>query len=161
MADSASVERARLDLERIDRQIARLVDAVANGADAKALNSKIKELEAARPGAEATLAGATASGPLLHPNLARIYRDKIERLTEAVSGPNREHEAFEIIRGLIREVRLVPVDGLLAIELAGDLAGILALSEAGKSGTSSVSKALQIKMVAGARSHLYRTELRI
>lgn len=40
LADSASVDRARLELTKINRQIARLVDAVANGADAKALNEK-------------------------------------------------------------------------------------------------------------------------
>ena len=50
LANSASLERARRELDRINRQIARLVDAVANGADARALNDKIKELEAARPG---------------------------------------------------------------------------------------------------------------
>jgi len=53
---------------------------------------------------------------------------------------------------LIREVRLVPTDGGLTIELAGDLAGILALSEAGKESTASRSRALQIKMVAGTRN---------
>lgn len=70
-ADSASLERARQELDRIDRQIARLVDAVADGADAKAFNGKIKELEAARPGLEATLVDTPAGQPLLHPNLQR------------------------------------------------------------------------------------------
>jgi hypothetical protein len=51
---------------------------------------------------------------------------------------------------LISEIRLVPTDGVLAIELAGDLAGILALSAGDTGGGSAASKALQIKMVAGA-----------
>lgn len=58
---------------------------------------------------------------------------------------------FEIIRGLIQKVRLVPMGGTLTIELSGDLAGILALSEAGKSDAAAASGALQIKMVAGVR----------
>jgi site-specific DNA recombinase len=50
---------------------------------------------------------------------------------------------------------LTPIDSRLEIELRGDLAGILALSEAGKgSAFSPKEKALQIKMVAGARNRL-------
>jgi hypothetical protein len=71
------------------------------------------------------------------------------RITEAFRDPNQGREVFEIIRSIVQEVRLVPVDGALTIELAGDLAGILALSDAGKGNNSSASKALQIKMVAG------------
>jgi hypothetical protein len=60
---------------------------------------------------------------------------------------------------LIQEVRLVPLGGKLTIELAGDLAGILALSEAGKSGSRVAgSRALQIKMVAGACITRYRID---
>jgi len=61
---------------------------------------------------------------------------------------------------LIDAVILMPVDGELEIELRGDLASILALSKTGKNKAfSATEKALQIKMVAGARSHLYRTRL--
>jgi hypothetical protein len=56
-------------------------------------------------------------------------------------------------------VILTPVDGTLEIKLVGDLAGILALSEAGKqSAFSSKEKALQIKMVAGAGFTQERTK---
>jgi hypothetical protein len=156
LADSAGFQQARQELDRINRQIERLIDAVAEGADAKAFNDKIKELEAARPRLEAKLADAPAGQPLLHPNLAKIYRDKVERLSEAFRDPRQGREVFEIVRSLIKEVRLVPANGTLAIELAGDLAGILALSEAGKGDSSTASKALQIKMVAGARNSHYR-----
>jgi hypothetical protein len=48
----------------------------------------------------------------------------------------------------------MPVDGKLEIELRGDLASILALSETGKNNAFSArEKALQIKMVAGACNH--------
>lgn len=147
-SDTADLHRARQELNKIDGQIARLVDAVANGADARAFNDKIKELEAARPDLEARLS-RPAGQPLLHPNLAKVYREKVERLTEAFQEPRHGREIFELIRSLIREVRLVPADGGLTIELAGDLAGILALSEAGKGNTASGPRALQIKMVAG------------
>jgi hypothetical protein len=52
-------------------------------------------------------------------------------------------EAFGLIRGLIDAVVLTPADGKLEIELRGDLAGILALSEVGK-GKDFPSRALSL-----------------
>ena len=69
--------------------------------------------------------------------------------------PEHGREAFELIRSLVQEVRLAPTDGELCIELNGQLSGILALAEGAlQLGTSSKDKALQIKMVAGARNSL-------
>ena len=55
-----------------------------------------------------------------------------------------------MIRSLIERVRLTPVDGQLEIELKGDLAGILAISDAAQTTSERDGKALQIKVVAGA-----------
>ena len=104
---------------------------------------------------EDKLAATADAEPLLHPALATIYRNMVETLETSLRQPETRREAFELIRGLIDSVMLTPTDGKLEIELRGDLAGILALSEAGKgSAFSPKEKALQIKMVAGTRSHL-------
>ncbi len=42
-------------------------------------------------------------------------------------------EAFDLIRSLVDEIVLVPIDGELKIELKGDLAGILELCSESKS----------------------------
>jgi hypothetical protein len=56
------------------------------------------------------------------------------------------------IRSLIDEIRLVPADGALRIEIKGELAGVLELCEAGANqksgGLSTAGLAEQIKMVA-------------
>jgi hypothetical protein len=135
-----------------------LVEAIIDGADALAVNTKLKALEGQKGGLEGKLAAAPDAEPLLHPALARIFRDKVERLEASLRQPETGREAVELIRGLIDAITLTPVDGKLSIELRGDLAGILAMSEAGKAGAfPPKEKALQIKMVAGTRSHLYRT----
>ena len=149
MSNSANIDRTRQQIDRTTRQISHLVDAVANGADAKSINEKLKELELTRAKLETDLADIPIGQPLLHPNLAKIYREKVECLSEAINDPNHGRQVFEIIRGLIAEVRLVPSEGALTIELAGDLAGILAVCEAHGKGAEASSKALQIKMVAG------------
>ena len=78
-------------------------------------------------------------------------------LHAALVDPATEDEAFSIIRTLIDEVRPVPENGELRVEIRGALAGILALSapnnKTARVGTDgSVSVLLsQIKLVAGAR----------
>jgi site-specific DNA recombinase len=75
-------------------------------------------------------------------------------LEASLRQPDTGRAAFELIRGLIDAITLTPVEGKLNIELRGDLAGILAMSEAGKAGAfSPKEEALQIKMVAGACNH--------
>ncbi len=88
--------------------------------------------------------------PLLHPNLAEVYRAKVEDISSLIQDPQCKAEAFAIIRGLIDEVCLVPENGALAITIKGELAGILSLCDSKKKpATSYEGRAVQIKMVAG------------
>ena len=73
-----------------------------------------------------------------------MYREKVAALHEALADPAMKDEAFGIIRTLIDEVRLVPENGELRVELRGALACILALGAqnnktAGMSADGSVS----------------------
>ena len=162
-AAAAAKASLQADIERVDRQIKRLVDAILEGADAKPINAKLKELEAEKTRLSNALSAAPEDQPLLHPNLAAVYRARIETLEAALRDPNEGREAFEIVRSLIEEVRIVPTTaGKLTLELRGELAGILGLAETAKKNPGShQDKALQTKMVAGARSHLYRTAIRL
>jgi site-specific DNA recombinase len=149
-------ETLQRELARVVKQIDKLVDAIIEGADALALNAKLKELEGQKAALTDKIAATPDAEPLLHPALATIYRDTVEKLGASLRHPETGREAFELIRGLIDAITLTPVEGRLEIELRGDLAGILALSEAGKPGAfSAKEKALQIKMVAGARNRHY------
>jgi hypothetical protein len=108
-------------------------------------------LEGQKAALEDKLAATPDAEPLLHPALATIYRNMVEKLEISLRQPETHREAFGLIRGLIDAIMPTPIDGRLEIELRGNLAGILALSEAGKgSAFSPKEKALQIKMVAGA-----------
>ncbi|MGC1180082.1 MAG: recombinase family protein [Methyloceanibacter sp.] len=141
------------ELARVTKQIDKLVEVIMEGADALAVNAKLKALEGQKAALEDKLVATPDAGPLLHPALATVYRDMVERLEASLRQPDIGREASELIRGLIDAIILTPVDGKLEIELHGDLAGILAISEAGKASTFyPKEKALQIKMVAGARN---------
>ena len=81
--------------------------------------------EPARP---KLLANAHEPPPLLHPNMAEVWRQRVAALHEALQDESSKAEAFEVLRSLIDRVTLVPEDGQLAIELRGDLAAMLAFS---------------------------------
>jgi chromosome segregation ATPase len=124
---NAKLSSAKSQLTRIDAQIDRLVDAIADGADALPLNTKIKDLEAQKTPIQDQLASGTVDAPLIHPNLAKLYREKVEALADTLEARDTQAEAFEIICSLVDKVILTPVDEELCIDLHGQLAGILQL----------------------------------
>ena len=68
----------------------------------------------------------------LHPSLGDRYREEIGRLAEALQRPSTRPAATGILRGLIREIRMMPeaaAPGGHHVELVGELAGILGLAE--------------------------------
>ena len=150
MEETAGTDAARQELTQIKQQIDKLVMAIANGANALPLSTKIKELEARQQKLQDKLSHAADPEPLIHPNLAEMYRAKVETLSSLLEDPHCKEETFDIIRSLIDEVRLVPQHGHLDISLKGELSGILSLCDAKKKPASSYEeRAQQIKMVAG------------
>jgi len=79
--------------------------------------------------------------------------ERVERLHEELNQPELRSEAAEVLRALIDEVRLIPENGRLEIELMGALAGILALAADGKQPVTAERDGLQATLVAGTRNH--------
>jgi len=77
-----------------------------------------------------------------------------------LSGDKAEPEAVELIRSLVDEIVLRPTDGELQVDLRGDLAAILAIATNKKPAGELPDGLEQVKLVAGARNHLYRTRLK-
>ena len=67
--------------------------------------------------------------PRLHPNLASLYRRKVEHLHEALQDPTIRAETLELIRPLIERVIMRPVEDGFEIELVGAIANMLRLSQ--------------------------------
>jgi site-specific DNA recombinase len=95
----------------------------------------------------------------LHPNLAVVYKRKVAALHELLRDDTTRTEAIEIIRSLVDRVKFTPTaDGGLEIELVGDLAGMVQLTQnPGKDRPAAAAVhdefARSIKVVAGARNH--------
>ena len=159
MEAGASLEAARNELVRIDRELPKLVQRVLDTDDLttiRAYEAKMRELEARKDELDLVLADAAEPPPLLHPRLAEIYRTQIESLSAALSRPDTREEAAEVVRSLVSAIELTPENGELAITLRGDLAAMLSVAANSKSAGqpvraagASVAHMAQASLVAG------------
>ena len=88
----------------------------------------------------------------LHPSLSDLYRSKIRNLSSALQDPGLKMEATEALRGLVSEIRMVPdadAPNGHHIELAGELAGILALGSSETTKPALFARAGSETVVAG------------
>ena len=150
-------DRTECDLKKTERNIRRMIEAIKAGVPGAAVKDEMTTLEARRIGLLSQLEGAPPSIPRLHPNIAEVYRQKVTNLSEALNDEHTCLEAAECIRELIEEIRLVPENGKLKLELYGELAALINLAN---EHPRSKETGVQITLVAGARNHLYRTRFR-
>ena len=115
----------RKELERTDRDLDKAIDAILQGVPPLKLKAKIENMEARKAELIDLLANADEPPPLLHPNMAEIYRQRIAQLHDNLQTGEERVNAAEIFRTLVEQVIMLPVDGELKIVLRGDLAGIL------------------------------------
>ena len=119
----------RRELEATDRKLDSLIEAIADGLRAPGLQGKLDALGQRQE--ELRLAIADAQGnpaaPRLHPNLAAVYRAKIERLQEAMAGEGGR-AILETLRELIDHVSVsapLIAGGEPRIKLIGHLTALL------------------------------------
>jgi site-specific DNA recombinase len=154
-AEGSHMEQAKSELAGVERRLRNIVAAISEGVPAKTLKDELMALEARQDHLRGLLASQEPERPLIHPNLAEAYRRKVAGLHEALADESTRAEAMELIRSLVDAIILVPENGVLRVEVRGELAAILALAAEGKKpGRIDRGFAEQIKMVAGARNHL-------
>ncbi len=135
-------------------KIARILTAIEDGFYDSNMNERIAELRATEVELERDLANTPDTNVAPHPNLAELYARKIDELTATLNDPTLRGEASEAIRGLIHKIVLTPRvdDSGLDAEVYGDLAQILALSDAGTQiheHPAAVAAGCQLSVVAG------------
>ena len=139
---------AHAELARVERQIRNIVEAVKAGMFAPAMKDEMAALEERKARLVEASRDQVEEPPMLHPGLAEVYRRKVETLTEALNKDELRTEAAEMLRSMIQTIRLVPENGELAIELVGELAGILAVTN--EKSPRHGPRARQVTLVAGA-----------
>ena len=123
----AGSEADRAELAKVERSLKEIVSAIEGGGYTRMLTDRLRELEAKQEALREYLARAPEPQPDVHPNVAEIYRHKIERLAEALNHAEDRQEAAEALRGLIERVTLTPGPkrGQIDATLQGELGTIL------------------------------------
>ena len=170
MAAGASVAASERELRRVEAEIGKLVQALKDGVPASIVKDPLIALEAQQTKLRAGLDRLIQSPPLLHPNMADLYREKVTQLARGLEHEESRTGAAEALRGLIDAIVLTPQEGELKIELQGNLAAMLRAAKAPSTGASLAplgrwgderspddDDLVQIMLVAGARCRQYRT----
>ena len=142
------------ELAEVTRKLKGLVDALAEGYRVPGLQQRLDELEARQSALEQELAAPAPSPVRLHPNLAQVYRRKVERLHEALADPALRDEALGLLRGLIERVVLHPAGEGQEVEIVGEIVRMVELGRDAKQAALDAEAACSVKVVAGARNHL-------
>ena len=160
MEANASLEGYKAELGKIGRDIDRLLDAICNGVPAAQVKDRMIALEARKSELKRLIERTREEPVLLHPNMSQHYRSQVGELIAALNDDARRSEATALVRGLVNRIVLRPENGergiRLAIDLEGELAGILRLAAKGKSPsgqslkTQPIDFVEEIKLVAGA-----------
>jgi site-specific DNA recombinase len=154
--DDALQEVQGRELANLRRKLNGLIDAIADGLRAPGLQQRLDELEARRQEIEQDLAASPATPLRLHPNLAQVYRQKVEQLQRALDDPEIRDEAVQILRGLIEYVSIGPIENGLEIEIVGEIAKMveLGIETNPKQANLDEKSTRSVKVVAGARNRL-------
>ena len=150
MEQRAGLSSAKRDLERVNRDIKKVIDAIKAGYAGPELKAEMDDLQARKETLVAQLAAAHEPPPLLHPSMAELYRAKVEGLAAALQREDTRLEASETLRGLIDSIVLTPEKGQLRIELKGNLAAMLTVAQQTKRSPETGDLFMPVQMVAGA-----------
>ena len=150
MEQRAGLSGAQRDLERVRRDIQKVIEAIKAGYAGPELKSEMDALQVRKETLLAQLAAVDKPAPLLHPSMADLYRSKVEQLAEALQRENTRLEASEMLRGLIDSIVLMPEKGQLRIELRGNLAAMLTAAQKTRRSPDTGDLLMPVQMVAGA-----------
>jgi DNA invertase Pin-like site-specific DNA recombinase len=123
----AQAEVDRRALQKIERGIAGIMTAIEDGLYQPSMKARMEDLERQKADIVARLSQAPTDIPDVHPNIANVYRLRIDRFTEALDDTDDGRQAAEALRSLIGEIVLTPGQkrGEVHAELRGELFGIL------------------------------------
>ncbi|WP_247644457.1 MULTISPECIES: recombinase family protein [Brucella] len=121
----------KMELQKIERDLEKAVDAILAGAPPLTLKERMEKLEARKVELTALLSDIPEEVPDLLPSASAIYVKKVAVLTEALNRPDERQQAAEALRMLIDRIVLTPGPerGEIFAALYGELRTILEWTE--------------------------------
>jgi site-specific DNA recombinase len=103
--------RAQIDgdsrtLAKIERAISGIMAAIEDGMYQPAMKARMAELERQKAEIETRLREAAPDLPDVNPNVADVYRRRVQRLADTLADGETSHEAVAALRSLVGDVVL-------------------------------------------------------
>jgi site-specific DNA recombinase len=134
----AKLAAAPRELAAINRRSENIKELLLEGFRDSAWKLELAQIERRRAELEATIAAAEAEPvlPALHPHMATVYRQKVERLAAALAHEDEDQReaARSSLRGFIDRIVIPPGDGKLMV--LGDLGRMLATAAGERDGAT-------------------------
>ncbi len=150
------------DLNKVSTAIKRCLTFITEGdGDPGLVRDELRDLEVRKRDLERTINAVHEEQSVeLHPNMADLYHKKVTELQSLLTDETARPQAMELIRSMIEhiEVHAGKERGKPDVILVGALAQILAFTQQNNTAASNGDGG-RVLMVAGARNHLYRTNL--
>ena len=121
----ARVSSAKRELARVRVGIQKAIEAIKEGFVGPELKGEMDALQARKAELTRNLESADELPPLLHPDIAERWRAEITELRDALVEDRCDPEARETVRNMVEEIRLTPREGVLAVDVKGNLAAML------------------------------------
>lgn len=125
MERSSDLVGWRSECDRIERELTKLLTAIKAGGPIESIVVDMKRLESRKMELTQMLANSDEPPPLLHPNMAEIYHQRISALYGYLQDEETTAQAAQTFRSLVDRIELFPEGDDLQIVLRGDLAAIL------------------------------------
>jgi site-specific DNA recombinase len=90
----ADAQVAESEIERIEVRRKKLIEMVMNGVAASEVKDELNANAATREDLKLKIAAADAPLPLLHPEMAALYREKVTALAQALEQPDSRTEVL-------------------------------------------------------------------
>ena len=147
---NTTIDRYKKELAKLAIEKEKLIQAIKDGVPGSEIKTPMIKIVERREELESFLEGKEEAPVLLHPNMSLRYQKEVNALRESLNKEETKTEAADLLRGLIEKIVLTPKEcgTQYAIDLHGDLAGILTVS-AGKQQRIDESDPLlqQVKMM--------------
>ncbi len=147
-AQNAALARQKSDMTKIAREKENIIQAIKDGVPASMVKDELEQVSAKLDELASSMNEQDqGQKPLIHPSMARRYREQVENLRGLLEG-GQAGQAREHVREAIDKIVLTPKEDSseLAIDLYGSLAGILKIASEDK---SMKNKAVNKKRLAG------------
>ncbi|GAJ29067.1 recombinase family protein [Acidomonas methanolica] len=117
----------KAELAKVEKGIAGILTAIENGMFEPEIKERMQVLRERKVELDALLSSELEDVLDIHPNVAALFKKKVERVTESLNQPEDRAEASEAVRALVEKIVLSPGDkrGEIFATLYGELGTLL------------------------------------